>query len=127
MTCNGTSGKWVQDQHADGDSDDYIGDDGVLGPFGDMPILEHLCLGGEASPPLVINVTTLGDGSELVCERDFENDGAVITVTAPNKCLLLCDFSLALSFESEFSANGDYEFVDNDKDPIEGGMVKCWD
>ena len=92
-----------------------------------MPILEHLCCGGEASSPLVVNITSMGDGSELVCEKTFESNRADTTVTAPSKCLLLCDFSLALSFKREFSANGDYDFVDNDNDPIEGGMVKCWD
>ena len=133
MRCDGNTedenGKWVSDQPV-GDQANY---DDVLGD-GNGVIAEHKCKGGDNPAKLVVTIADMGNGGELSCEiPDADEDPLTFTITAPNECVLLCDYHLAMVVEGRLDDEGEFKFyvtnvdpeVEVDQDNV-GEIIKCW-
>jgi len=127
---DGENGRWVPDQEV-GSQANY---DGVLLSGGDGVIAEHKCNGGADPTTLVVTIADMGIGGELSCEiPDADQDDLTFTITAPNKCVLLCDYHLAMVIEGRLNDEGEFKFYVTNVDPeveIEQATVsekiKCW-
>jgi len=132
VTCDGLTGKWVQNGGTPDDPNGhYEGDEGVLGSQ-PAPLLEHQC---KADPrtPLAVKIDNMGDGAQLSCETPAAVDEppTMYTITPPNKCVLLCDFHLVMVIEGRLSDEGEFKFyVANTDEEINADnvddMIKCW-
>ena len=136
VRCDGVTeadaefGRWVPDQQV-GNQANY---DGVIGADGSGVIAEHECQGGENPATLVVTLADMGVGGELSCESpDADEDPLTFTITAPNKCVLLCDYHLAMVVEGRLDNEGEFKFSVADSDPevvIDqsnvGEKIKCW-
>merc|ERR1711862_186474 len=110
----------------DGGDDDYTG--GVLGDDGSGAILEHLCVGGDTAPTLVVDLGAAGNGvgADLVCDVEGTMNGNEYTIAAPNHCLLLCDLHIGMTINGKLEENGEYVFRDQDDNKITAAEVICW-
>ena len=134
VTCDGINGegengKWVPDQPV-GNPANY---DGVLDAGGDGVIKEHKCQGGENPADLEVTIATMGSGAELSCEiPDADQEPSTFTITAPNKCVLLCDYHLAMVIEGRLNDVGEFKFYVTNVDPevevdqANVDTIKCW-
>ena len=84
-------------------------------------------------PEKKISVTIEDDvGVVLSCEttENFSGDGPDYEITAPNKCILICDFHLGLTIESRLKEDtGEWGFfiVETGAEIIDPlTQVKCW-
>ena len=111
-------------------ADQAVGDEAnyydVLGD-GDGVISEHECL-GDPKPTLNVTILDMGLGAQLICEiPDTDSDDLTYTITAPNKCLLLCEYHLAMVIEGRLSEEGEYNFYIGDTyDVVTVDVIKCW-
>merc|ERR1712212_542907 len=134
VTCDGINGegengKWVPDQPV-GNPANY---DDVLDAGGDGVIKEHKCKGG-AGAELVVTLADVGEGGDLSCETpDTDDNPLTFTISAPNKCVLLCDYHLAMVIEGRLDVEGEFKFFVTNVDPeveVEqatvGDTIKCW-
>ena len=133
VRCDGNTedenGKWVPNQQV-GDQANY---DEVLGD-GNGVIKEHKCQGGENPATLVVTLADMGVGGELSCESpDADEDPLTFTIAAPNECVLLCDYHLAMVVEGRLDDEGEFKFSVADSNPevvIDqdnvGEKIKCW-
>jgi len=127
--ADGDFGHWVPNQQV-ADQANY---DGVLGDGSDV-IAEHECKGGENPTTLEVTLADMGVGGDLSCEiPDTDEDPLTFTITAPNKCVLLCDYHLAMVIEGRLNDEGEFKFYVADSDPeVEindsnvGEKIKCW-
>jgi len=136
VKCDGMTGVWVQNS---GDPDDATSKghyDEVL-PDPAAAMLEHQCSGavpGESYEKLEVNIENMGAGAQLSCETPPEADDTdsptTYTVSAPNKCTLLCDGHLGMIIEGRLrDDDGVFDFYQTDVNPptqIKGEQVKCW-
>ena len=136
VRCDGVTeaeaefGRWVPDQQV-GDQANY---DGVIGADGSGVIAEHECQGGENPATLVVTLADMGVGGDLSCESpDADEDPLTFTIAAPNECVLLCDYHLAMVIEGRLDDEGEFKFYVTNVDPEEeveqgtvSGMIKCW-
>jgi len=135
VVCDGNveadNGRWVADQEVGNEANynDVLGDgNGVIG--------EHNCKGGANPAKLVVTIANMGVGGELSCEiPDTDEDDQTFTITAPNKCVLLCDYHLAMVIEGRLDGevSGEFKFYVTNVDPeVEiddtnvGEKIKCW-
>ena len=137
VSCDGHTGRWTKwtTENTGGSDEDYAA---VLGD-GDAPIGEHRCVGG-GTVLEVITAKITEDGAELMCSYPpVPTDGKpdISTITAPNSCILLCDYYLGMEIETELSAEGDMVFMDGDGNVfasksgaegnvMDGSFVECW-
>jgi len=132
VRCDGLTGNWTQNSG-------NLTDPG--GPYADVlgtqpaPIKEHQCL-GENKTILTVNIDAMQDGAQLSCETPPDVDGpqaTTYTITPPNKCVLLCDYHLALTFEGRLSGEGELKFYVANAEPEQEinnenvqQKIKCW-
>ena len=133
VRCDGLTGNWTQNSG-------NLTDPG--GPYADVlgtqpaPIKEHQCL-GENKTILTVNIDAMQDGAQLSCETPPDVDGppaTTYTITPPNKCVLLCDYHLALTFEGRLSSEeGELKFYVANAEPEQEinnenveQKIKCW-
>jgi len=130
VRCDGTKGKWTTD------SIDMVAVyQGVLGPEGEnrgsLPLNELKCVGTSEKQSLVVTKEAMGAGSQLSCTDPPTIDDAKgeYTITAPNLCILLCDFHLGMTIEGRLKEEtGDWGFfiVETDTEITDPNMVRCW-
>ena len=68
-----------------------------------------------------------------LCDVEGDIQGTVYTISAPNHCLLLCDLHIGMTIDGRLTADGDYEFVDQDGEAVtdansddNSNPVRCW-
>ena len=68
-----------------------------------------------------------------LCDVEGDIQGTVYTISAPNHCLLLCDLHIGMTIDGRLTADGGYEFVDQDGEAVTDGNsddnrnpVQCW-
>jgi len=134
VRCNGNtaedSGHWEPVNPVDGDK--YYGENGVIEADGVGVIKEHQCLPDE-SASLEVTILDMGIGAQLSCENpDTDSNPLTYTITPPNKCVLLCDFHLAMVIEGRLNDDGDFNFYQLDTDGTadvvidDAAKIKCW-
>ena len=133
VKCDGTSGNWVAAEWANKDDipadlqDDY--NEALSNWAPNLALSELQC---EPKNTDVLNVK-IGEleatGGLLRCEIEDQNPSAdQYTISAPNTCILLCDFQLGMTIVGELIVNGQYEFkiVETDETITDDKKIKCW-
>ena len=133
VTCDGLTGKWAPTAGED-PNNYYEGPDGVLGTQ-PTALLEHQCI-ADPRNPLTVDIANMGAGAQLSCETPPEVDGppaTTYTIAPPNKCVLLCDYHLAMTIEGRLSDEGELKFYVANSEPEQvidetnvSQKVKCW-
>ena len=137
MRCDGTEGKWTVD---DPGSMVLVYNEVLGGALGEDdedqrgvgPLNELKCVGTSEKQSLVVTKEVMGAGSQLSC-TDPPTDPStdpVYTITAPNLCILLCDFHLGMTIEGRLKEDtGDWGFfiVETDTEITDNPeLVRCW-
>ena len=133
VRCDGNSenwnGVWLPNQQV-GDQANY---DDVCGYLCQW-IKEHKCQGGVDPVTLVVTILDMGIGAQLICDiPDTDEDDLTYTITAPNNCVLLCEYHLAMVIESRLDDMGELKFYVTNVDPEEeinetnvSKKMQCW-
>ena len=122
VSCDGTEGKWILDPDAGGENAVY---DEVILNGGSDPIGEPSCTGGGVL--LEIPVANIEEsGTQLVCDDPVTPADGMYKMGHPNTCILLCDFQLGMTINSELDEEGEAFFKNQAGNITEGSVVTCW-
>ena len=100
ITC-GNTGKWAKTENSGGSAEDY---DEVLGADGSDAPVEPSC---RPEPVLIHPAVFEEDGADFLCDTEPTSDGKEpehFEIVAPNTCILLCDFHLAMSLDCHITS-----------------------
>jgi len=144
ISDDGLSGTWVSFRNADGDK--YIDDvTEEVDVDGQGTMVKKLKEPACATAPLNIAADNYNQPGLLIsCTDDpitvDEDDDTIFQATAPNTCLLLCDYYPILSFYPGWTPGDDtglrtwlYSMEDGITDPddstdvLDPTIIKCWD
>jgi len=122
VSCDGTEGKWILDPDAGGENAVY---DEVILNGGSDPIGEPSCTGGGVL--LEIPVANIEEsGTQLVCDDPVTPADGMYKMGHPNTCILLCDYQLGMTINSELDEEGEAFFKNQAGNITEGSVVTCW-
>jgi len=128
VTCDGTTGHWkaVPEPIPEGMEEFYTA---ALGADGSTALVELDCAPVPENDILTVNVEST---SGLIrCEDPDPTSSPDYRITAPNTCILLCDFHLGMTIKGYLNEEGNYVFkkVETDEDITQANvaeMIKCW-
>ena len=104
--------------------------DAALGVDGSTALVELDCPPDPTNDILTVNV--MGTGGLLICENpDPVGSSDQYRITAPNKCLLLCEYHLGMTIVGLINDEGNYVFkeVETDEEITQDNVadqIKCW-
>ena len=111
------------DQDAGGEDADY---EEVIIAMGEVPIGEPSCTGGGVQ--LEIPEANIVDGTQPVCDTPLDSpEEGNYKMGHPNTCILLCDYQLGMTINSELNEEGEAVFKNQDGEEITGSAVTCWE
>merc|ERR1719427_1099411 len=102
ITC-GNTGTWGRAENSGGSDEDYLA---VLGADGAEAPVEPTC---EPESVLIHHAVFEEDGADFLCDTEPTSDGGdpeYFQIVAPNTCILLCDFHLAMSLDCRITSQG---------------------
>merc|ERR1719427_1963498 len=120
----GNTGTWAKTNNSGGSDEDYLA---VLGADGAEAPVEPTC---EPEPVLIHHAVFEEDGADFLCDTEPTSDGGdpeYFQIVAPNTCILLCDFHLAMSLDCRITSQGTTGcYEDGAEAPVDPGNIYCW-
>lgn len=132
VMCEGTSGHWKNAIGVPAGLEDVYAE--ALGD-GSVALTELKCDPNDANDVRTVNSKDLEDKGGLIrCDNPDESPDLHLgqyVISAPNTCILLCDFQLGMTIEAKLNKDGAYEFKIVETDDIiakgeEDTKIKCW-
>jgi len=135
LQVNCEDGIWVKDPNGGGNHNGVEGEDDydniVISNGGKDAIVEPKCTGDALVTVPEGNIGS-NAGAELICDTPVTPAKGNYVITAPNKCILLCDYHLVLTFKSEVNEKGIVGFYFDDAEHTSvasvtvDDVIKCW-
>ena len=129
VKCDGSSGQWEPE---DPNSETPPLDNEYTLATADNKLNDLQCVPENNPHELTVPKAGMGAGAQLSCttEANFKEDETKenFIITAPNECILICDFHLGMTIEGKLHPEtGDWAFFCLETGTeITGSEVRCW-